>query len=415
MDKPISNKEINKGQFKKWLRLSLIPLGLIIFFLFLRSLLSSSANSDDFRIASLEFGEMENSISASGLVLPSYEIMLNSPITADIKTVYFRNGDKVKKGDIIMDLDAISTKLTYEQLKDELELKKNNVNLLKLQYDKNLLDLEADDTIKALQVQNLSSLLKDEQKLQSIGGSSDENLEQAKMRLEIAKWEKKKLENELVYRKKSLEKEKRNLELEVDIQEKRLKELSKKVEESQVKAKQDGVITRVNKSLGKKVNEGEELVRIANLSAYKIEASYSDLHSGKVKVGMAVKVRINRTDLEGHIESILPEIDNNTLKCNIELDDDSHVLLRPNMRVEVFIISSKKEKALRVLNGPAFNGGIQQNIFVLKDGYAIRQKVKIGITNLDYVELIGDLKAGDKIIISNMKEYEHLSKLKLSE
>ena len=415
MDKPISNSEIKKDQFKKWIKLSLIPIGLVLLFLILRSLLSSSASSDDFRIASLEYGEMENSISASGLVLPSYEIMINSPITADIKAVYFRNGDKVKKGDIIMELDAISTKLTYEQLKDELELKKNNVSLLKLQYDKNLLDLEADDTIKGLQVQNLSSLLKDEQKLQSIGGSSDENLEQAKMRLEIAKWEKKKLENELLYRKRSLAKEKRNLELEVNIQEKRLKELSQKVEESQVKANQDGVITRVNKSLGKKVNEGQELVRIANLSAYKIEASYSDLHSGKVKVGMEVKVRINKTDIKGHIESILPEIENNTLKCNIVLEDDSHVLLRPNMRVEVFIISSKKEKALRVLNGPAFNGGIQQNVFVVKDGYAIRQKVKIGITNLDYVEIIGDLKAGDKIIISNMTEYEHLSKLKLSE
>ena len=133
MDKPISNSEIKKDQFKKWIKLSLIPIGLVLLFLILRSLLSSSASSDDFRIASLEYGEMENSISASGLVLPSYEIMINSPITADIKAVYFRNGDKVKKGDIIMELDAISTKLTYEQLKDELELKKNNVSLLKLQ------------------------------------------------------------------------------------------------------------------------------------------------------------------------------------------------------------------------------------------------------------------------------------------
>lgn len=415
MDKPISNSELKKGRLKKWSKLALIPVTLIFLFVIFRFLLSSSAKLDDFRIASVEYGEMENSISASGLVLPSYEIIVNSPISADISAVHYRNGDRVKKGDVIMELDAISTKLDYEKLKDELELKKNNVSLLKLQYDKNLLDLEADDTIKGLQVQNLTSLLRDEQKLQIIGGSSDENLEQAKMRLEIAKWEKKKLENDLNYRKRSLEKEKRNLELEVNIQEKKLSELNKKVEETQVRASQNGVITKVNQALGKKVAEGEELVRIANLTAYKIEASYSDLHSGKVKVGMLVRIRVNRLDLKGHIESILPEIENNTVKCNIVLEDESNSLLRPNMRVEVFIISSKKDKVLRVANGPAFNGGLQQNIYVIENGTAFRKKLKIGISNRDYVELLGDVKEGDKIIISNMKEYEHLSELKLTD
>lgn len=415
MDKPISNSEQKKGRIWKWLKISLIPISLILAFLFLRSLLSAKADMDEFRIARVEYGEMENSISATGLVLPSYEIIINSPIHADISAVHFQNGDKVKKGEIILELDALSTKLNYEQLKDELELKINNVSLLKLQYDKNLLDLEADDTIKGLELQNLESLLKDEQKLQSIGGSSDENLEQAKMRLEIAKWQKKKLENELAYRKRSLEKEKRNLELEVNIQAKKLAELAKKVDESEVKASQDGVITKVNKAIGKKVAEGEELVRIANLNAYKIEASYSDLHSSKVKVGMPVRVRINRVDLTGYIESILPEIENNTIKCNIVLDDDANAALRPNMRVEVFIIRSKKDHVLRVMNGPAFNGGIEQNLFVIKDGIAYRRKLKIGISNSDFVELIGDIHEGEELIISNMKEYEHLTEIKLSE
>lgn len=415
MDKPISNSEQKKGRIWKWLKISLIPISLILAFLFLKSLLSAKADMDEFRIARVEYGEMENSISATGLVLPSYEIIINSPIHADISAVHFQNGDKVKKGEIILELDALSTKLNYEQLKDELELKTNNVSLLKLQYDKNLLDLEADDTIKGLELQNLESLLKDEQKLQSIGGSSDENLEQAKMRLEIAKWQKKKLENELAYRKRSLEKEKRNLELEVNIQAKKLAELAKKVDESEVKASQDGVITKVNKAIGKKVAEGEELVRIANLNAYKIEATYSDLHSSKVKVGMPVRVRINRVDLTGYIESILPEIENNTIKCNIVLDDDANAALRPNMRVEVFIIRSKKDHVLRVMNGPAFNGGIEQNLFVIKDGIAYRRKLKIGISNTDYVELIGDIHEGEELIISNMKEYEHLTEIKLSE
>lgn len=415
MDKPISDSQQRKDRNKRIIRFALIPLVIIAAFFGLRKLISPSAEKDQFRMATIEVGDMESTVSASGLILPSYELLINSPIPADIKAVHFRNGDPVNKGDLIMELDAESTKLNYEQLKDELKLKKNNVSLLKLQYDKNLRDLEADDTILGLRLQNLESLLKDEEKLQGIGGSSVENLEQARMNLEIAKWEKKKLENELRYRRNSLAKEKHNLELEVQIQEKKLSELGNKVNETQVRAKQDGVITRVNKAIGKKVAEGEELVRLANLSSYKIEASFSDLHSDKVKEGMEVKVRINKTDLKGHIESILPEIENNTVKCNIRLEDDAHELLRPNMRVEVFIIISRKQNVLKVVNGPVFTGGRQQNIFVVNGSKAIKRKVRVGISNADFVELIGDIKAGERIIISNMKDYDHLDELQLSE
>lgn len=414
MDRPISNTQQNKTRNKKFLRYGIIVIVFVIGLFALRNFIAPSAEKSDFRMASVERGNMESTISASGLVLPSYEIMLNSPINADIKSTHYRNGSKVNEGDLILELDAESTQWIYDQLEDQLELKKNNVGLLKLQYDKNLRDLKADDTILGLRLNNLEALLVDEQKLQSIGGSSDESLEKAQLNLEIARWEKKKLENELQFKKESIEKEKRNLELEVLIQENKLKELDKKLRETKVTAPQEGVITWVNKSIGKKVNEGEVLVRIANLSNFKVEASFSDLHFEKVKVGMEVKVRINKTDLKGHIESIQPEVENNTVKCNVVLEDDSNKLLRPNMRAEVFIITAQKQNVLRVLNGPAFTGARQQNIFVVNGDKAEKRKVSLGLNNNDYVELIGNIKAGDRIILSDMKDYDHLDILKLS-
>lgn len=415
MDRPISEREQRNDRRKRWWRLSLIPILLLLAFWLLKTFISPSAQKDDFRIATIELGDMESTVSASGLILPAYEVLLNAPITADIKAAHFRNGDRIRTGDLILELDAEITRLNYEQLRNQLELKKNNVGILKLKYDKNLQDLEADDTIMSLRLNNLESLLRDEQNLQSIGGSSAENLEQAQMKLEIARWEKRKLENELAFQKKSLPKEKYNLELEVQIQDKKLKELGKKVNETQVKAPQEGVITWINRSIGKKVNEGEELVRLADLSAFRVEASFSDLHSEKVKTGMEVKVRINKTDLKGHIESILPEIENNMVKCNIALENDAHELLRPNMRVEVFIITARKTNVLRVVNGPAFTGGRQQNLFVINGRKAIRRRVTIGLQNSDFVELSGNIKAGDRIIVSNMKDYDHLEELKLSD
>lgn len=234
------------------------------------------------------------------------------------------------------------------------------------------------------------------------------------MNLKIAQWEKQKLENELRYKKQSLQKEKRNLELEVQIQDKKLQELGKKLKKTQVRAPQKSVITWLNKSIGKKVSEGEVLVKLADLSSYKIEASFSDIHAEKVKVGMEVRVRVNRTNLKARIESILPEVENNTVKCNVILDNPNHELLRPNMRVEIFIILHRKKDVLRVANGPAFKGGREQEIFVVNGEYAEKRTVQLGINNTDFVEVSGNIQEGDRLIVSDMKNYLHLDQIKLS-
>ena len=75
--------------------------------------------------------------------------------------------------------------LEFEKLADELELKKNNVTLLKLEYDKNLRDLELEDEIKALQLSSLEAQLTDAERLQKIGGATQEEVEQAELNLKI--------------------------------------------------------------------------------------------------------------------------------------------------------------------------------------------------------------------------------------
>ena len=124
MDRPISESVKNKSRNRRFLRIGLIIISAIFLFALVRMLISPSAEKDAFRFATVERGDMESTISASGLVLPSFEVMLNSPISGDIKATHFKSGDRVEEGDLILELDALSTQLAWEQLKDELELKK---------------------------------------------------------------------------------------------------------------------------------------------------------------------------------------------------------------------------------------------------------------------------------------------------
>ena len=238
MDRQISDKEQSKGNYKKWVY-SIIGILLLFAAIYgLRSLLKNKADKSDFFIATVEKGDVTNTITASGVVIPAFEREINAPVATEIKSVNLSTGAEVEKGDLILELDQEYTKLEYDQLKDELDLRKNNIEKLKLKFDKDLRDLDYRDQIKALQVDELKAEVSDQKRLLDIGGSTREELEQAQLKLKVSKLEKNMLENELQYSRSVNVKEKKGLELEYTIQEKRLKELRRKLKETSVRAPQ---------------------------------------------------------------------------------------------------------------------------------------------------------------------------------
>lgn len=416
MDREIPTIQQNKNQMGQWIKYLVIVAAIGGAFYMLRSFLKTEIKKEDFRFGAITRGEIENKITATGLVLPSFEQQINAPVATEIKEMVLTSGAEVQPGDLILKLDEEYVRLQFDALKDQLELKKNNITKLKLEYDKNLQDLDYQDQIKALQLSSLEANLVDLKKLNKIGGATQEEVEQGELNLQIAQLEKKQLENELNFKKASITSDRRNLELEVMIQEKSMRELGRKLKETSVKAPRPGVVTWINENIGQKVNEGEPLVRIANLESFRVEASCSDRYSNIVKVGQPVDVRINKTNLKGVISSILPAVENNTIEFVVALEQTSHKELRPNMRVEVFIISGKKENVLRAQNGPAFTGAKKQGIFVVRGEQAKRSEVTVGLSNSAYVEIItNELQEGDKIIVSDMKDYDHLETIEIKD
>lgn len=414
MDKAISDQKIFQNKLRASLKY-IVFLGIgVIAFIGFRKILKTEIVVKDFLFATLETGLIENTISASGLVTPLFETQVNAPISTEIQKFHVDNGAVVNAGDLLLSLDSEFIGLEYEALNDQLELKNNNITKLKLEYDKNLKDLDFDDQIKALALEALNSQLADIKRLNKIGAATDEEVEKAILDLQIANLEKQKLFNELQFRRKVIGNEKRNLEIEVEIQKKKILELKRKLKETKVRTKIDGVVTWINQNIGQKVLEGEPLAKIANLNNFRVNASCSDRYGSKIKVGMPCKIRINRTMLEGNVASIAPAITNNTIDFVVDLKDKENILLKPNLRVEVFLIIDKKENALRVINGAAFSGAKEQKVFVVKGDQAIAETVQIGINNIDYIEITsGNLKKGDRIIVSDMAEYDHLDVIEL--
>ena len=409
MDKHISEQEINKGKFFKWTKYGLIAAVLVGLFFYGRKWIKPTVEDDKIMTAKVQQGDIDNTISADGKIVPAFEREINAPTDTEIKNVLKLNGESVNAGDIIIELDEEYTKLEYEKLADELELKNNNIKKLKLEYDKNLRDLEYKDKIKGLEINQMETQVSNQKRLKEVGGGTDEEVEASKLKLQVGKLEKLLLENELDYKRNVNFTEKKNLELEFTIQRKRLQQLEKKLKETTVKAPASGVITWISKDIGRRVTEGQTLVKIANLDKYEVEAFTSDRNSNRLFVGMPAKVRVGKDYIDGKISNVLPAVENNTIKFLVSIDGKNSEILRPNLRAEIYLVTDQKANVLKVQNGPAFNGAPTQDIFVVREGKAIKTNIVKGLNSSDYIEIISGLNAGDEIIISETKDFDHLN------
>lgn len=317
-----------------------------------------------------------------------------------------KEGESVETGSTIMSLDTEFATLEYSKLQDELKMKENNVKRLQLNLEKNLRDIEIDNGIKDLELRGLQAKLKDAQRLLRIGGGTDEEIQQIEQRIAIGNLQKQKLENELNYRKASLDSDVKNEQLQSSIQKKVLNELGKKIKLTAVKAPNNGVITWMNTEIGTQVTEGQELVKIAQLNNFNIIGTASDIHTEKINIGLPVRVRINNEILNGRVEQILPSVKNNTVQFRVQLDAPDSKLLRAHMKVELAIVEGSKDNAIYMKNTRAYKGGRTQDFYVQDGENLVRRRCRIGITNNKYIEIVDGLNVGDQVVISDMTRYE---------
>ena len=265
-----------------------------------------------------------------------------------------------------------------------------------------------------MHINSLEADVENTKRLFKAGGGTREDIEKAELNLKVAQLEKQQLENEIKTKQQTMQVEMKEAEIAAAIQENDLQELERKLKLANIVASRDGVVTWVNKNIGASIHEGDALARIADLSSFKVQGSISDNYLDELHRGMAAIVRINETQVRGIVSNVQPSIQNSVVSFDIQLDERNNKLLRPNMKVEVFLVTASQNNVLRVANGAAFRGASSQDIFVLHHGKAERRTVSIGMSNFDYVELKNNVQPGEVIIISDMSSYKNAKEITIS-
>lgn len=415
MDTPIEF-EVTAKKKKKRITVFAITLGVIICGVFMmRAYIKPSLAKSAFVSAVADKGNVENTISATGEVLPEFEEILTSSINAALRDVLMDAGTKVKVGQSIMTLDKSAAQTEYNKLSFQIESKENEIRKLKLDLEKSFYDIKSNNNIKQLRIGNFKDAVFSAQRLFKAGGGTKEDIEQAELNLQVAELEKQQLENEIRNKQQTMKIEIREAEIALAIQRNDQLAFKRKLDLANVIATRDGVVTWVNKNIGASIKEGESLARIANLSSYKVAGSVSDNQLDQLQRGLPAIIRINDSLLRGTIVNVSPAVNNSIVSFDVQLDKKNHKLLRPNMKVDVFIVTQTRNNVVRLPNGPAFKGTNSQQVFVLNQGKAERREVKTGLSNFDFIEIISGVKPGEKVITSDLSKYEHAKEIVITD
>lgn len=384
---------------------------LFILIILLRIWIKPSVQKSQLITSVAETGSVENTISASGEILPEFEQVITSPINSSIQSVLVEAGSSVRPDQAILILDKTSSETEYKKQKFQLESKRNTIHKLRLELDKSFFDLRSNNEIKQLKINSLEATLEDYKRLFKAGGSTKEDVARAELDLKVARLEKKQLENEIRNKVETMKSEMRESEIEAAIQVNELKELERKLYQASILTNKPGVLTWVNGNIGSSVHEGDILARIADLKSFKVAGTISDSYLDQLRKGMPAIVRINDRFLQGTISTISPAIQNGLISFDIQLNEKNNKLLRPNLKADVFLVTESRNKVVRVSNGPAFKGSGVQDIFILKDGVAQRRAVHTGLSNFDYIEVKDNVSPGEIVIISDMSDYKNAKEI----
>ena len=403
MDREIPKEVRDKERKKKFIKYGAIGVAAVVCIAVLISFMRSSVNRKDLVFSEVDNGTIEVSVSASGKVVSAFEEIINSPINTRIVEVYRKGGDSVDVGTPILKLDLQSTETEYKKLLDEEQMKRYQLEQLKVNNNTYLSDLSMQVKISA-----------NERYLDSLGSGTTDKVRQAELNFNTGKLELEQLRQQYANESKVKEADLKVKELEFNIFSKSLAEMKRTLDDAQIRSPRKAILTYINNQVGAQVAEGSQVAIISDLSHFKVEGEIADTYGDRVAAGGRAIVKIGNEKLEGTVSSVTPLSKNGVISFIVQLNEDNNKRLRSGLKTDVYVMNAVKEGVLRLANASYYVGRGEYELFVQdsKDE-VVKRKVQLGDSNFEYVEVISGLKPGDKVVVSDMSSYKNKNKLKL--
>jgi HlyD family secretion protein len=409
MDRPLSNQARNKQKLSVWSKVSFAVMSIVLFAYTVNWFFTPSIKRSTLRTAIVSTEDLTVTINAGGLVVPMIEETITSEIASQVKQVNVEPGQRVQKGDVLLELDTQKVRLEIDNIQEKIALKDSQINSQKVTTNKALNELNSQLELLSVDLESRETRKEKLDRLRTVGAFSSQDLLEAQLNVKRTLIEIRQLKQAKLDVQSSGQAQVDTLALEKNILLKALKEQQRLEQAAFVTAPRSGSISWLNQEDGSSVIAGQALARIIDDSQYKIEATLSDFYASQLVPNMRATIRYQDQVIMGRLVQQTPTIENGVMKLSVVLDTPNIVTLKNNLRVDVGLITNKVEDSLALSKGPYVSGRGIHNVFVIRDNIAYRTQIEIGHSSTNLHEIRQGLNEGDEVIISDMSDYAHLN------
>jgi HlyD family secretion protein len=183
-----------------------------------------------------------------------------------------------------------------------------------------------------------------------------------------------------------------------------------------VRAGMSGILQVVPVEVGAQVTPGTNLARVADPSKLKAEIQIAETQAKDVQIGQSAEIDTRNGVAKGKVSRVDPSVQNGTVKVDVALPAELPQGARPDLSVDGVVELEHLDDVVFV-ERPAFGQEHSTaGIFVLDpDGtYANRTQVQLGRSSVNTIEIVKGLQPGDRVILSDMSQWDSHDRIKLN-
>jgi HlyD family secretion protein len=415
MDRAISNDTLRRRRLARIGAAALLMAGICAAAWGINRVARPSIAARDIVVSEVRRGDVANTISAAGVVIPVHEEVVSSPAATRVAKVHAKPGQQVSAGELLLELDDREPRLALETLKEQLAQQDNKIVVLSQELEQKRKQLVSSIELLEVDLQSVRAKHERFQKLRASGAVSGEDMLTAELnvkRTEIQlRQQREQIEDTRRVTRSSIE----AANLQKAILQKQIAQQERLLAQTRVSAPFAGMLTWLVEEEGASVAAGQLVARVSELNNYRVEATLSDFHARLLAPGQAVRVEQNGELLAGTVHTILPEIQNGTIKLLVDLAEPHSKQLRNKMRVDVNIVTEHKAGALVLDSGAAFNGRGAQPAWQVRDGVARKTRLELGSSDGKLIEIVSGARPGERFIVSDTQAFKDLDSIRISQ
>lgn len=352
------------------------------------------------REARVSHQELINTVPTNGRVEPEVNYQYHSPLSTTVKAVYVQQGDHVPAGKLLMVLDDMQARARLATAESGVKAAQAAVEAATHNGTQQERQAASAETIRSqLERDQARHDLDAVVKLNAAGAASPSEVAAARQRLDTA---------EAGLRASQQSEQSRYSPAEIERAQSALADAEaglaaarEVAEQSSYRAPVAGTVYGLYAEPSEFVEEGKQLLQLADLKHERVRAYFDEPDIGKLAVGQPILIKWNAKPGQvwhGHIvrtpSTVIIYGTRNVGEVLVEIDGSDDDLL-PDTNVTVTVTISSEANALSVPREALHTENGKPFVYKVVNDGLVRTAVTIGTFNLTQVAILSGLKDGD--------------------